>query len=229
MGESVFRLRVCFGKRGRLRYLSHLETARALERAVRRAGLPYAVTKGFNPHMKVAFGPALPVGTAGDREYVDVWLVRHVPALEARERLTNALAPDLAPCSVAYVGDREPSLSAALSVAVYDVVVSGAGGPDGCLRAALESVLADGTLAVERKGKQKVFELASMLPKEPEVRPTAGGAVVTVTVRIGEGGSLRPEALVNAAVARSECDARVVSVTRTDLLIEDAGVTRRPL
>ena len=38
-----------FRKSGRLRFLSHLELARALERSVRRAGLPYAVTQGSAP------------------------------------------------------------------------------------------------------------------------------------------------------------------------------------
>ena len=66
---SLFRLRVVFRKAGRLALLSHLEVARALERAVRRAGLPYAVSQGFSPHMRIAFGAALPVGVGGEREF----------------------------------------------------------------------------------------------------------------------------------------------------------------
>ena len=62
--KRLFRLRVTFCKQGRLALLSHLEVARALERAVRRAGLPYAVSQGFSPHMKIAFGAALPWGWA---------------------------------------------------------------------------------------------------------------------------------------------------------------------
>ena len=42
-----FRLRVTYAETGRLVMLSHLEIARALERAVRRAGLPYAVSQGL--------------------------------------------------------------------------------------------------------------------------------------------------------------------------------------
>ena len=43
----LFRLRVTFHETGRLAMLSHLELARALERAVRRAQLPFAVSQGF--------------------------------------------------------------------------------------------------------------------------------------------------------------------------------------
>jgi len=220
---------VCFVKRGRLRFLSHLEIVRACERAIRRAGLPYAVTHGFNPHMRISFGPALPVGTAGEHEYFDVWLLAHVPAAEARDRLAATLARDLAPAEARYVSDKEPSLSAALTLAVYDVEVEGEGDLEQSLRSSLASVCADGSLVVEHKGKSKVFELASTLLKEPDVRSSSGRVVVTVSVRIGERGSLRPEALVNAALDRSASNGRILSVTRTDLLIEDEGSTRRPI
>ena len=39
---SLFRLRVRYGKRDRLKYLGHLEVIHTIERIVRRAGLPYA-------------------------------------------------------------------------------------------------------------------------------------------------------------------------------------------
>ena len=229
MPESVFRLRVCFVKQGRLRFLSHLEVVRACERAIRRAGLPYAVTHGFTPHMRISFGPALPVGTAGEHEYFDVWLLAHVPAAEARDRLAVTLAADLAPVEARYAEDKEPSLSAALTLAVYDVEVEGEGDLDQSLRSSLASVVADGSLVVEHKGKSKVFEFASTLLKEPDVRSSSGHVVITVVICIGERGSLRPEALVRAALDRSASNGRILSVTRTDLFIEDDGSMRRPL
>ena len=61
---SEFRLRVGFSKLDRAALLSHLELLHAIERIVRRAQLPYAITQGFHPHMKLAFGPALSVGVA---------------------------------------------------------------------------------------------------------------------------------------------------------------------
>ena len=80
VASGEFRLRVRYRKTGRLRWLSHLEVVHALERSIRRARLPYAVTQGFSPHMKASFGPALPVGTAGEHEYFDVWLTGYTDA-----------------------------------------------------------------------------------------------------------------------------------------------------
>lgn len=65
----LFRLRVTFHETGRLAMLSHLELARALERAVRRAQLPFAVSQGFSPHMRIAFGRLCPWGWEAPPRY----------------------------------------------------------------------------------------------------------------------------------------------------------------
>ena len=78
--------------------LSHLEMARALERAVRRAGLPFAVSQGFSPHMRIAFGAALPVGVGGTAEIFDLFLTGlRAPALRALAALQEASPADLYP------------------------------------------------------------------------------------------------------------------------------------
>ena len=43
------RLRLRYEKLGKVRFLSHRDVARVLERAVRRAGLPVAYSEGFSP------------------------------------------------------------------------------------------------------------------------------------------------------------------------------------
>ncbi|MRR11161.1 DUF2344 domain-containing protein [bacterium] len=223
VGEH-FHLRVLFPKAGRLRYLSHLEVARACERAARRAGLPYAVSAGFTPRMRIAFGPALPVGTAGEREYYDLVLTRFVPPAEACRALAASSVSELAPTQCAYVSGREKSLAAALTIALYDVTLEG-GIPHEELERSLAALVKAGTLGVEHKGKQKVFDLADALPKEPEVTSHEDRPVVRLAVRMSDRGSLRPEVLIASALGRQVRTA----VTRTDLLIEEEGVWRRPL
>lgn len=228
MAPGEFRLRVCYGKRGRLRYLSHLELVRALERAARRAELPYAVTKGFNPHMKIAFGPALPVGTAGMREYMDLWLREYVPAETIVDRLGAVVTPELRPVEARYVAEGAPSLSAECTLGVYEVVIGGTVGEDQ-VRAALEALTRDGGLTVRRKNKDKFFDLASCLPKEPQVRSSGADVIVEVVTKMGPEGSLRPEVFVSEALKRSDISGAVTLVTRIDTLVEEDGVMRRPL
>ncbi|NLC39201.1 MAG: DUF2344 domain-containing protein, partial [Clostridia bacterium] len=65
-------IRLEYSRCGTARFLSHLEMLRLFERSFRRASLPLAFSRGFNPHPKISFGPPLPVGVSGRREYLDV-------------------------------------------------------------------------------------------------------------------------------------------------------------
>jgi radical SAM-linked protein len=226
VADAPFRLRITYGKTGRLRFLSHLEVAHACERAVRRTGLEYAVTQGFNPRMKVAFGPALPVGSAGLAEAYDLWLTRLVPAQEALARLRDATPEGLAPAGARYVGDKEPSLAAAMTLGTYEAVVEDPGMGPGRLAEALADVVGSGSLTIEHKGALKVYDLAVCLPEGAQASEEPGRGVVHVTVRMGAWGSLRPEALVREALRRMDaCDASIV-VTRIGLRPEEALAAR---
>ncbi len=44
-----------FEKGERLRHIGHLDLMRAMQRALRRSGLPVAYSKGFSPHVIVSF------------------------------------------------------------------------------------------------------------------------------------------------------------------------------
>ncbi|PKQ09982.1 MAG: hypothetical protein CVT69_02090 [Actinobacteria bacterium HGW-Actinobacteria-9] len=229
VAPGEFRCRIGYAKRDRLRFLSHLEVGHAIERGIRRAGLPYGVTHGFSPHMKIAFGPALPVGTAGLQEYFDVWLTTYLPAEEVLSRFSSAMPEGLSPFAVAYVGAKESSLTASCTMGEYEVEVTGEVDAGTQLRQALEDLLAGKELTVEHKGKTKVFDLTSSLPKGAEVRSSKGGVTVEVTVRMGPEGSLRPESLVREALASSGSTGAVTFVTRRALLIEHDDGVRRPI
>jgi len=230
MTAGEFRLRICYRKTGRLRWLSHLEVAHALERAIRRAGLPFAVTHGFSPHLKAAFGPALPVGTGGKNEYLDVWLREYTDAARVVGLLRGVSPEDLSAKAACYVADNAPSLTAALTIGVYEIELDGKElGPE-VVHAALAQVLSVGELAVVNKGKQKVFDLTRCVPKDVRVSDREGGAVVEVAIRMGPEGSLRPETLVSAAIEKAGIEISALRTTRLDTLVEDdEGVWSRPL
>lgn len=183
--ENLFRLRVAYVKQGRLRYLGHLEVLRTIERIVRRAGLPYAVTQGFSPHMKISFTSALPVGTASVCEWYDVYLETYVPARRALSALRKASPADLAPYAAGYVDLRAASLSAALTHAAYRATVElddasslarhlPQGAPSvGRALQILNAFKAHGSITYIRGRKNKKMDLVS----------TLDGAMVTEFVR----------------------------------------------
>lgn len=84
--ETEFLYRVMYSKLGKARFFGQLEIAAALERALRRAELPAAFSKGFNPHPKISFGEALPLGmeTIVAEAYISLRERVDTPSMRAR-------------------------------------------------------------------------------------------------------------------------------------------------
>ncbi len=59
-------LRATFSKNGPMIYISHLDNLRLFQRAARRAKLPLAFTKGFNPHPRISIIRALKLGLSSE-------------------------------------------------------------------------------------------------------------------------------------------------------------------
>ena len=91
----VQRVRLRYAKRGRLRFASHRDFQRALERALRRADVPMAFSAGFSPHPKISYANAAPTGTASEAEYLEIGLSQVCDPEDLRERIDRALPPGL--------------------------------------------------------------------------------------------------------------------------------------
>jgi len=89
----VQRIRLRYAKRGKLRFTSHRDVARAFERALRAAGVPMAYSQGFNPHPRISWVGAAPTGAASEAEYAEIQLVRRLDPELVRRELDAAL-PD---------------------------------------------------------------------------------------------------------------------------------------
>lgn len=202
-----FRLRVRYVKAGRLAMLSHLEVTHALERIVRRSGLPFALSEGFSPHMKMAFGPALPVGVGGTEEVFEVQLTSYLAPEKALEALRAAAPDDLAPFVCAYVEPSAPAASVAFSDSTYRVV----------LDAPLSCLCVPDEVTVTRKSKEKVLAVADFLVGQPEL----AGDELTFCLRSQQSGSLRADAFADAclraSVGTDSAVPNIVSFTREAL------------
>ena len=65
-------MKVEFSKTGDMRFISHLDLMRLFQRALRRAGMPVTITKGFSPHLKISIKRALKLGAESDSEELNV-------------------------------------------------------------------------------------------------------------------------------------------------------------
>jgi radical SAM-linked protein len=128
---AAFLFRFKYAKLSRARFLGHLDTVRALTRALRTIEAPLAYSQGYNPHPKIAFGPPLPLGIESESEYFDVQFHRTVtfdPVLE----LNQVLPEGLRIIDGRRISKPRRSLTASIEFATYRVEWPNGGskGPD---------------------------------------------------------------------------------------------------
>ena len=167
-GDTGFPVRLRYTKRGKVRWISHRDVARAMERAFRITELPLAFSEGFSPHPKVSFGLALSTGHESDAEYLDLEFVREVDLDELPAQLTAALPEGMAVTGAERLVERAPALQEVVTAVEWRIeVVHGDGSPvsAGALRARIEVALAAAELPTERrrKGRQVIEDVRPVI------------------------------------------------------------------
>jgi radical SAM-linked protein len=146
----VQRIRVRYARRGRLRFSSHRDFARAFERALRRAEVPMAYSAGFSPHPKISYVGAAPTGVASEAEYLEIGLAERVDPDRLRATLDAALPAglDVLECVPAGPG----TLADRIDAGEWKIELPGAAPT--AVSEALVAFLAADRVVVERRTKE---------------------------------------------------------------------------
>ena len=86
-----FDYRLVFSKKGRARFISHLDLMRTFSRIFKRAKIPVWYTQGFNPRLYIMFPLALPLGTESDVEIMDISLTQQLDNNELMHRVNEVM------------------------------------------------------------------------------------------------------------------------------------------
>lgn len=158
---TVQRVRLRYTKRGRLRFTSHRDIARAFERALRRARVPMAYSAGFSPHPKISWVGATPTGVASEAEYVEIGLASRVDLEQLRASLDESLplGIDVVEAVDAPAGT---SLPERIEASRWTVRLPGVTTEDAAR--AVEAFLAAPSAPVERLTKKGVREMDAREP-----------------------------------------------------------------
>src|SRR3954471_23900627 len=190
----VQRLRVRYAKRNRLRFTSHRDFARALERALRRAELPMAYSAGFSPHPKVSYAGASPTGVASEAEYLEIGLADRREPDDVRRTLDAALPPGLDVVEVVEVVEASgPSLGERIEASRWRIELREVDAADAAaaitrflaLEAApVERLTKDGSRTVDARAAVIAISAASYdAPGAGETARNAPCAILDLVVR----------------------------------------------
>lgn len=115
------RIRVKYSKGKEVRYISHLDVIRALERALRRADIPFALTEGFNPKPRMNFSPPLSLGYMSCAEYFDIDVKAYMEAEKFMERMNSVLPTGFTVLDAAVISPDAKSLNSIIDSSEYVV------------------------------------------------------------------------------------------------------------
>lgn len=231
-GDAGFPVRIRFSKRGKVRFISHRDVARAFERAFRIEQLPLAFTEGFSPRPKVSFGLALSVGHESDAEYLDVELTEPVDTAALAERVTPALPEGMPATGAVRLAERAPALQESITEVHYRVATIDGHGrpvPEEVLGVAASGALASDELTVARvrKGKESMDDIRPVL-RSIEVGHDGDAAVLELTLLTQPRGA-RPREVLDALDSFVGVGLTEHRVTRTSQWIERGGARLEPL
>jgi len=122
-GTDGFPVRLRYTKRGKVRWISHRDVARAMERAFRITQLPLAFSQGFSPHPLVSFGLALATGNESDAEYLDLVLAETIDLDALGASLSEALPEGIEVTGAAALVDRAPALQEAVTAVSWQIEI----------------------------------------------------------------------------------------------------------
>ena len=210
-----------FEKSPRLRHIGHLDIQRAVQRALRRSGLPVSYSKGFNPHILLTFASALSTGYSGKREIMEVQLEREVTPEAFLAAMNGAMPPDMQLSEAKVLPDQHVALMAAVQAADYTIDIL----DDAAARAfadKLADFLRQESVIAMRRTKSGM--------KETDIRPlihtltmegNALHAVMTLTERL----ACKPGMLLDALAAFCGLEAapRAMVVRNALLGLDPAG------
>ena len=229
----VQRVRLQYAKRGRLRFTSQRDFARAFERALRRANVPMGYSAGFTPHPKISYIGAAPTGVASEAEYVEIGLAREVDIQALRAALDEVLPDGLDIVDAVPAGPG--SLAQRIQASRWRIELAGVDA--GTLGAAVAAFLARDEVGVERltkDGRRTLDARGPVLTAAVSAAATGAGAapraILDLVVRQVTP-AVRPDDVLAALriVAGFALDAPPVAVRLAQGPLDDAGEVADPL
>lgn len=216
----IRRVRLGFRKGPEVRFTSHLDTIRIFTRALRRARINVALSKGYRAHPKISFGPPLPLGYISRAEYFDVGLLSNPP--NHFDRILNKYLP-----SGFHVFDykilvgHEPALNRVINIAWYRIIWQGSSIVKE-LESTIDDFLVQNTYWTIRREKK-----IDIRPFVKTISIQNGG--IDLHVRIGSEGTVKAEEVFQAVWPHYEVLPLQMTIERIGLFIEEKGKRLTPM
>lgn len=222
---ALHTLRLKFGRRGNLRFISYLDQVEIFKKILRMAELPVSYTQGFNPQIKISLPPATPVGYESNAEYLDVEITKPIEKYELFKRITQVLPEGFFLIDAKIFNsplNKVPSLNSTVNLIEYLVKY-----PKGFCKEKLEKFLSLSEFFVFKKedNLQKKINLFEIIK---DIR-LIDIYTISIMLKFLPGKNVKPELAVGSIFEISQQDYCHFDVLRNELYIETKNGNILPL
>lgn len=213
------RVRATFEKKGRAKYISHLDLNRCMLRIFRRSGLPIWYTEGFHSHPYYSFALALSLGFESSCEILDFNLNEDIPFDEIRDRL-NAVMPE--GMQIVKVADQKQKITA-IAKAEYSFSLA-SDNAEG-LYDAVQELIAKPEILIEKKTKRGMKEV-DIKPDMEIVSCEKTESTVDMTMRLPAGTqtNYNPTLFIEALKKDTDIPFDAEKIRRTAIMCADNSI-----
>jgi len=193
------RLRLTFSRGEELKYISHLDLMRLWQRVLRRADIPLAYSKGFNPHPKLSLAAPLAIGVTSSGELMDIFLEHRVSPHFFLKSIGSQLPSGVDVSEVEEIGLGLPSLQSQVLYAEYEVCAETGRSPEE-VEASIQSLLDRDTLPWQHVRDKEIrsYDLRKLIDSIRLADSKPPECLLEMRLRCDNTGTGRPEQVTSA-------------------------------
>ncbi len=210
-------VRVFYAKRGRMKYVSHLDMNRYMVRLFKSAKIPAWYTEGFNQHLYLTFALPLSLGITTDYDVIDLKIVDDSFTNEQiLSNLREKAAQGIEILNVAEPWCKVPELKFASYTLTYK-------DSDSELLKSLDKLFHSNAILAEKKGKKNKVTLLNLAEKIKSFETELAGDTLTVRIVLPAGNdeTINPSLFLQSFQGLGKRRPEVVLINRDMLYTEN--------
>lgn len=214
MGEVyALKLRIKYTKTGVLRFIGHLDVMRFFQKAIRRAKLSVAYTKGFSPHQIISFAAPMPLGMTSEGEYFDGEFDLVTSTEDMMKRLNETMPEEIQVLDIVELPDDAKPSMAIVTASDYYIYLNDEAVSDVFkeLTPKLSDFYDENQIEILKKTKSKEV-MTDIKPLVYDIKPYKEG--IYMLLASGSRDNLKPELVILAL-----CEYAGISYNRYDYMI----------
>lgn len=200
-------LRIKYKKEYNMKFLSHLELIKTMERVFRRMNLPMKFSQGFNPKPKISYAAPLPVGVESECDFLDVELVEKIDIAALLKTQKDFLPRGLEFLDAKYHGKSKSLMSLVTDSAYIIQMCTEEHFKKETIQELVTKFVAQDAIEYEKlnkKNKMKVINIKPLIQDVQVLTVNDDQIIMKVLVTTGSNGNLKPEKLTELFAAYAE-------------------------